>query len=244
MSGYTYTTFVAELAVLAQFNPTDVNFVANLPSCIDYATDRITRELNLLNTITSNSTIQTTVGSRIVSLAALNPIFNTLQDINVLTPSGVTSPDLSTRVQLTIQSRAFMNAVYGTSPSTGGLTATPQYFAMVTDQVIQVGPYPDAAYNLEIIGTVRPTALSASVPNGTNWISLYLPDLFLAAAMVQMSGFMRSFGAQSDDPKLAVSWESQYGLLRDSASVEDAMRKYFSTGWTAQVPSQLNPPRT
>lgn len=238
----TYDQYVAELALLAQFNATDPNFLSNLPSCIDYATDRITRELNLLNTITANSTIACTVGTRIVNLSSLNPIFNTLQDINVLTPSGVTNPDLATRVQLTIQSRAFMNATYGTSPTGGGMTGTPQYFAMVTDQVIQVGPYPDAAYNLEIIGTVRPTPISAS--NQTNWISLYLPDLFLAASMIQMSGFKMNFSAMSDDPKQAISWESQYVSLRDSAAVEDSMRKYYSTGWSAQLPNQFNAPRT
>ena len=242
MAGFTYTTFVAQLALEAQFNVTDPNFLSNLPSCIDYATNRITRELNLLSTITSNSTIQCATGTRIVSLAALNPVFNTLQDINVITPAGTTNPNLGTRVQLTIQSRAFMNAVYGTSPTASGVTGVPQYFDMVTDQIIQVGPYPDAAYTLEIIGTVRPTPLSPT--NATNWISIYLPDLFLAAAMVFMSGFMRSFGAQSDDPKMAVSWEAQYTALRDSAGVEDAMRRYYSTGWSAQLPSAYNPART
>jgi hypothetical protein len=238
----TYTSFVAELAVLAQFNPADANFSANLPSCIDYATDRIVRELNLLSTITSNSTLATSIGSRVVNLSSLNPVFNTLQDINVVTPAGTTNPDLGARVTLTIQSRAFMNAVYGTAPVAGGTAATPQYFAMVTDQIIQVGPYPDAVYTLEIIGTVRPTPLSPT--NATNWIGTYLPDLFLAAAMIFMSGFMRSFGQQADDPKLAMSWEDQYTKLRDSAGVEDAMRKYFSTGWTAQLPSAYNPART
>lgn len=238
----TYTSFVAELAVLAQFNPSDANFLANLPSCIDYATDRVTRELNLLSTITQNSTLTTSVGSRVVNLATLNPVFNTLQDINVITPAGTTNPDLGGRTTLTIQSRAFMNAVYGTAPAAGGTAATPQYFAMVTDQIIQVGPYPDAVYTLEIIGTVRPTPLSPT--NATNWIGTYLPDLFLAAAMIFMSGFMRSFGQQADDPKLAMSWETIYVALRDSAATEDAMRKYFSTGWSAQLPSQFTPART
>lgn len=239
---FTYASFVAQLALEAQFNATDPNFLANLPSCIDYATNRITRELNLLSTITQNSTLVTSVGSRVVNLATLNPVFNTLQDINVITPAGTTNPDLGGRVTLTIQSRAFMNAVYGTAPAAGGTAATPQYFAMVTDQIIQVGPYPDAAYTLEIIGTVRPTPLSPT--NATNWIGTYLSDLFLAAAMIQMAGFMRSFGQQADDPKLAVSWEEQYKTLRDSAGVEDAMRKYFSTGWTAQLPSAYNSART
>jgi len=239
---YTYTSFVAQLALQAQFNPTDPNFLANLPTCIDYATDRITRELNLLNTTTINSTLQTTIGSRTVDLSTLNPIFNVLQDINVLTPSGVTDPNQAARAQLTIQSLSFLNAVYGTSPATGGVVGVPQYFAMVTDQSIRLGPYPDAVYNLEIIGTVRPTPLSAT--NATNWIATYLPDLFMMAAMIQMSAFKLNFGAMADDPKSAMSYEQQYAALRDSASTEDAMRRYYSTGWASQIPNPLNPPRT
>jgi hypothetical protein len=113
---------------------------------------------------------------------------------------------------------------------------------MVTDQTIMVGPYPDKAYNLELIGTVRPTPISATNP--TNWISLYLPDLLLAASMIQMSGMKMNFGAQADDPKLAMSWEQQYTTLRDSAGVEDAMRKYASTGWNSQLPTAYNSART
>lgn len=239
----TYNQFVTELALLSQFNATDPNFLSNLPSCIDYATDRIVRELNLINTVTANSTLSCSTGTRIVDLSGLSPIFNVLLDINVLTPAGTTNPDLAIRVPLTIQSRAFMNAVYGSGPTTAGaVTGVPEYFALVTDQSIQVGPYPDQAYQLEIIGTVRPTPLSPS--NATNWISLYLPDLFLAAAMIQMSGFKMNFSAQADDPKMAMSWETQYVTLRDSAATEDAMRKYYSTGWNSQLPSQFNPART
>ena len=239
---YTYTTFAAELALLSQFNASDPNFLANLPTAIEYATNRITRELNLLNTITSNSTLQCATGTRIVSLASLSPVFNVLMDINLLTPSTATTPDTAARIPLTIQSRAFLNAVYGTSPTvTGGVTGPPQYFAMVTDQSIQVAPYPDADYFLEIIGTVRPSPLSPSV--ATNWIGTYLGDLYMAAAMIQVSGFVKNFGAQADDPKMAQSWETQFVTLRDSAATEDAMRKYQSTGWSSQLPDQFDPAR-
>lgn len=234
----TYTEYLTELALLSQFNVGDPNFLSNLPTTIDYATDRITRELDLLNTVTANTTVQCVVGTRIVSLAALNPIFNVLRDINVLTPVGTTDPDLGMRNPLTISTTVFMNHVYGSNIN----ASIPQYFAMVTDQRIMVAPYPDAAYNLEIIGTVRPTPISAS--NTTNWISLYLPDLLLACSMIQMSGFKMNFSAMSDDPKQAISWESQYVSLRDSAATEDAMRKYASTGWNSQLPTQFNPART
>src|SRR5262249_6946308 len=150
-------------------------------------TDRIVRELNLLSTVTSNSTLVLSTTSRILNLSGLNPVFNVITDINVLTPAGTNDPDVAARNPLTIQSRAFMNQVYGTSPTQGGIPGVPEYFTMVTDQIIQVGPYPDAAYNVEIIGTVRPVPISQDNPE--NWITTYLPDLFLAAEMIQLSAY-------------------------------------------------------
>lgn len=238
----TYATNLTQLALLGQFPANDPNFLSNLPSCIDYATDRITRELNLLNTVTANSTLQLSTGTRVLNIGTLNPVFNVVTDINVLTPAGASSPDTAARVPLTIQSRAFMNQVYGTSPTQAGVRGVPEYFTMVTDQIIQVGPYPDAAYFIEIIGTARPVPISDS--NETSWMTTYLPDLFLAAEMVQLSGYMRNFGAMSDNPQQAVAWEQQYTALRDSAAVEDAMRKYAATGYTPVLPSQFNEKRT
>jgi hypothetical protein len=234
----TYTSNLAELALLSKFNSVDPNFLSNLPSAIEYSTNRIVRELNLLSTITSNSSLSVTPGTRIVNLSALNPVVNVIQDINVVTPSGTTNPDLGQRSPLTIQSRAFMNQVYGSTTVTG----VPQFFHMVTDQSIMVGPYPDNTYTIEIIATVRPVPISVASP--TNWISTYLADLFLAGEMIQMSAFKMNFGAESDDPQQAQSWEAQFVKLRDSAATEDAMRRYFATGWTSQLPSQFTPART
>ena len=234
----TYTTWTTEIALLSQFNATDPDFLSNLPSCSDYATDRITRELDLLNTATSTSTPVLTVGTRIVNLSSLNPVFNVIRDINVLTPQGTTNPDLGLRNPLVIGSRAIMDWIYGSDSVTG----VPEFWRPVTDQIIAVAPYPDKAYNIEVVGTVRPSPLSGTT--ATNWISTYLPDLLIAASMIQMSGFKMNFGAQSDDPQQAQSWEAQYIKLRDSAATEDAMRRYYATGWSSQLPNQFNTART
>ena len=236
----TYATNLTELALLGQFDASDPNFLSNLPSCINYATDRITRELNLLATTTVNTSLALTASSRVLDLTSINP--NVVYEINVLTPVGQTNPDTAVRNPLTIATTAYLNQVYGTGPTQSGVTGVPTSFAMLTDTTVWVGPYPDANYHVEVIGTTRPIPISGS--NASNWISTYLPDLFLAAEMVQLSGYMRNYGSQSDNPQQAVSWEAQYVTLRDSASVEDAMRKYFSTGWTPQLPSQFTEKRT
>lgn len=234
----TYGTWITQIALLSQFNSGDPNFLSNLPSCSDYATDRITRELDLLNTDTSTSTPTLTVGTRIVNLSSLNPVFNVIRDINIITPTGTTDPNLGSRNPMVISSRAFMDNVFGSSTVIG----LPLYWRPVTDQIISVAPFPDHPYNIEVIGTVRPSPLSGTT--SSNWISTYLPDLLIAASMIQMTGFMKNYGAQSDDPQQGLSWEDQYTKLRDSAGVEDAMRKYYATGWSSQLPNAYNPART
>jgi hypothetical protein len=232
----TYSTYVAELALLTQFNATDPNFTANLQPALDYAQGRIDRELNLLNTVASNSSLVLTAGSRQLNFSTAN--INVLETVNLIMPAGTTNPELGARSPLTIASLDYLNAIYGSA----GVLAPPQNFAMFTDSLLLLGPWPDAAYTVELVGSMRPLTLSAGNP--TTWVSTNLPDLLLAASMVWMAGFMKNFGAQADDPKIAMSWETQFTSLRDSAMVEDARRKFKSSGWTSELSTPLNPPRT
>lgn len=236
MTGLTYSTYLSEMLVLCQFNADDPNFTTNLPNAITYAEDRINRELNLLSTVVSNSSLALTPGSR--RLDFTTAAINVLQDVNVITPAGTTNPDLGTRNPATVVDKAYLNTVYS-GPTNLGL---PVNFALQDDHTLLFGPFPDAAYTVELIGTMRPVSLSADNP--TTWIATNLPDLFIAASMIWMSGFMRNFGSQSDNPQQAVSWETQYVTLRDSAAVEDARRKFQATGWNSELPNAYNPPRT
>ena len=228
----TYSQYVTELALLAQFNSSDPNFTSNLQSCLDYAQNRINRELNLLNTVSVNNTITSTIGVRAVSISSINA--NVLQNINVITPHGTTNPELGNRNPLINVDKSWLDWTYGAT----GVNAQPKYFAMLDNQTILLGPWPDQVYTLNIYGTYWPIGLTVS--NTTTFISTYLPDLLLAASMVQMSGYMKNFGSQADNPQQAVSWETQYVSLRDSAGVEDARRKFQSTGWTSDLPTAYN----
>ena len=232
----TYSQYVAEMLVLTQYNANDPNFTQNLPSALDYAQDRITRELNLLYTVASNSSLALTAGTRSLNISGLN--LNVLSDLNIITPATQTNPEIGTRNPATIADKSYLNLVYN-SPT---ITGIPESFAFLDENTLLFGPFPDANYTVEVIGTYRQPGLSSM--NTTTWISTNIPDLLLAASMVFMSGFMKNFGAQSDDPKMAVSWESQYQTLRDSVGVEDAMRKFKATGYTSDLPTAYNPKRT
>lgn len=234
---YTYATYSAALAELMVTTALDPDFVAIEPSIITYAEQRIYRELDLLSTIVRDQSATLTANSRNFTLPQGQGRFVTTQGFNVFTPVSTTT----TRNQLVPTTRDYLDATW---PSETASTAPslPANFAMITDQTIIVGPPPDAAYTVEVIGTIRPAPLSAT--NTTTFLSLYLPDLFLAASMVFASGYQKNFGSQSDDPKMGVSWESQYGSLKESALVEQLRDKWQSVSWSSMSPSPIaTPPR-
>lgn len=223
----TYATYQAELSAMITIPTTDTGFIAILPGCIDYAEQRIYRELDLLATVVRDATGSLSASSRNFTLPTpAAGSFVSVDSVNVVTPAA-TAPDSGTRVPLMKTSVDFIDFL---APSTSTATV-PAAFAMVTNQTLIVGPVPSAAYRLEIIGTIRPTPLSAS--NTSTILTAQLPDMFLAASMVFMSGYMKNFGAQADDVKMAQSWETQYQTLKASADVEELRKKYTSfTGRT------------
>jgi hypothetical protein len=158
------------------------------------------------------------------------------EQINVLTPAGTVNPNLGTRNPLLPVTKEFLDAVYGNATSTG----VPKYWCPFNDNLFLVGPYPDQQYYVEIVGTYRPASLSSS--NTTTFISLYLPDVFIMASMVYVSGYQRNFGRQSDDPAMAQSYESQYQTLLKGAAVEEARKKFEASGWTSQSPTPVATP--
>lgn len=205
-----------------------VQFNALVSGMIDYAEGRVYRELNLLSTVGADGSGQLTPGSRNFTF----PSHFVVVDNIAISVNGE-------NINLTPTTVHVLNALWG---SVNSAAAVPQLFAMLTDQSILVGPFPDQAYSVIILGTQRPTPLSAT--NTTTWLTLYVPDLFVAASMVYASGWMRNFGSQADDPKMAQSWESQYQSLFASANVEELRKKFQGPGWTSQQPSPIaTPPR-
>ena len=96
-----------------------------------------------------------------------------------------------------------------------------------------------AAYRVEVVGTIRPTPLSAT--NTTTFLTLYLPDLFMAASLVFAGENMRDFGAEGGNPAVAQTWEQNYQALMASANAEELRKRFAGPGWSSM--SQVaNPP--
>lgn len=228
--------------------PSTVNDFNNiLPRCIEFAEDMMLRDadLDFLQVRTTDATTATTSGSRTLTVAAAVTVPFTL---NLISPAGQTSPEAGTRNPVQRVSIDFLNALYPAASGTGN-TGLPKYFA-ITDNALatsvnlqaRLAPTPDGAYQAEWYGQTKPAPLSAT--NTSNFLTLNVPDLYISASMVFMSGYQRNFGAQADDPKMAVSWTAVYQEQKRGAAIEQARIKAQSAGWTAYAPTpNATPPR-
>lgn len=228
------TSYKSQIATLAVVDEADPAFVAILPQMITYAENRMYRDLDFLFTTTSITGYSLTQGSRQIVLPEGTLVVS--DQINVITPPGETDPEAGTRNPLLPATKEFLDAVYGSSSSIG----LPKYFVPFNDNLFLVGPFPDQPYFVEIVGTFRPNSMSSA--NKSTFISLYLPDVLIMASMIYISGFQRNFGRQSDDPQMAQSYESQYQILLKGAAVEEARKKFESSGWTSQSPAPVASP--
>jgi len=218
---YTYDTFVdAAMAAFANIPTTGANanasFLAAMPTIIDQAEQKIYADLQLLVTIVRDTSASTVANTRNFTLPAPAGAsqFTVLHSINIINGSA--------RTPVIKVSREVMDIIY---PSDVGVVGVvPSKWAPLTDTVILFGPAPSTTYQVECIGTIRPAALSES--NQTTYLSTQLPGLFFAAAMVTTAGWMRNFGAQADDPKMANSWQQQYDILLPLAKGEETARKF------------------
>lgn len=246
MAGLTYNTYVTQIAEMAVVAPDDTNFLAILPAMIDYAELRIYRDLDLASTSFSytDPSIALTAGNRNLSVPLTLPdgsgSFVVSEQINLILPSGQTNPNAATaeRFPLTPTTKEFLDAVFGSNLVAA--RGRPRYYAPKDENTFYVGPSPDQSYFVEVVGTYRPNALSASNP--TTFVSQYLPDLLIMASMVYISAYQRNFGRQSDDPQMAQSYESQYQTLLKGAMVEEARKKYEGPAWSSQSPTPVATP--
>jgi len=231
-------SYVQQIATMAVVAPTNAEFLIILPQMITYAENRIYRDLDFLFTSIATTAYSVNVGSRTITVPA--GTFVVPEQINLITPSGISNPDVGNRVPLLPTTKEFLDATYGS----GTYTGQPKYFCPFGDFTFLVGPYPDANYSCEIVGTYRPNSLGDGT-NGTTtttFISLYLPDLFIMASMIYVSAYQRNFGRANDDPDMAQSYEGQYQKLLQSAMMEENRKKFEAAAWSSQSPSSVATP--
>lgn len=230
MSSLNWTTYVAQTSNLIVIGSTDANYLIMLPGMIDYAEQRLYRELDPLYAQVTDATAVVSSGNRNLTPPTGIGTYITFDSLNIITPVGTTSTN-GTRVALTPISPEAMDNLY---PSGQTAVNVPSYYAVRSPTTILLGPAPDAAYATEFVGIQRPASLSSA--NSSTFLTQYCPDLMIAASMVYAFGYMRDFGSMSDNPQASQSWENQYQLLFKSAAMEQARSMWESDGWTSQAP--------
>ena len=233
------TSYITQIATMAVVEENNADFLKILPQMITYAENRMYRDIDFLFTSEASTSYSVSLNSRTITLPVPALAGGTLvvtEQINLITPAGTSNPNLGTRVPLTPTTKEFLDAVYGDST----LTGQPQYWVPFNDNIFFVGPYSDANYTVEIVGTYRPQSLSET--NTTTLISLNLPDLFIMVSMIYASAYQRNFGRANDDPQMAVTYEGQYQALLKGAMVEEARKKFEASGWSSQGPTPVATP--
>lgn len=233
----TYSTFKAGLANMIVVPSDDPKYEQALPNIIDDAEQRVYRDLDLLSTIV-RQTGTLTPNNRNFTLPVAGGRFVVVEQQNSITPAGTTNPDLGTRNPMLPVSKEYLDTVYN---SVAGADV-PTMFAPISQQEWIVGPWPNAAYTVEVVGTIRPNPLSVSNPN--TFLTDYLPDVFMAAALVYAAGYQLNFGAGADNPQSGVSWEAHLKSLLASAQKEEFRKKFGSQSWSSKEPDPIaTPPR-
>ena len=211
-----------------------------LPRCIEYAELRLYRDpdLDFLGTrvVDGSATATCTAGTRAVTIPSSMVV---VENLNVITPFNFTPGSTgSTRNPLVPVSVPFINSAYPAQAT----QQQPTYYARNDQTTIILGAVPDQPYVLEFYGTTRPAPLSYA--NTSTFLTQFLPDLFLAASMIFMTGYQKNFGAQSGDPAQGMTWTQYFEELKRGAAVEEARKKCQGPGWTPLAPTgAATPPR-
>jgi hypothetical protein len=216
--GYNYTTFVQALSVETNIPSTNLAFQAALPTIIMQAEGKVYREpgLEFLSTMGTDDSGFASADDRQFTLPRF---FTVLHSVNRVAGNE--------RPPLTKISREALEVLYprriSVSPSD-----VPVKWAPFTDQIIYLAPVPGAPVQLECTGELPPAALASDNP--TTWLWSNLGDFVFAAAMIFASAYMRNFGSQADDPKMAMSWQSVYDQLLPGAKSQETRRKFEASG--------------
>jgi hypothetical protein len=229
----TYDDLTAALAELAQqtVNPA-ADYTAYIPTAIQNGELRALRDMtDLLASHGQNTTLICTPNNSVLSLVGMpvqvaDPIVFQGAPLAYTNPVTVERLDIRVGTSWIPAMRASLDYVNLIWPDTS-VTGTPvfgsTYFAMLDDQNAIIAPAPILAFTVRVTGTWRPATLSTD--NQTSYLSVAFPDLLVASCMVEIAGYMANFGAQSDDPRQAVSWLQQYHERLTAARAEERRRK-------------------
>lgn len=190
----TYAEFIAAIQNLFGIDVTetvDANFNTIMPTAIAFAEGRCQRDLQPISALA----VQT------ATLPAGTDRFTVAADF--LAPRQLVRTTGLLRDPLTMRDTRFLD-IYAPDTAVRG---TVKYWAPHSDTVLRVAPVPLTDTDVELQYLSKPATLS--VTNPTTWLSLWAPDLLVAATMVFLAGYSKNYGGGSDAQQQPY-WEGQY----------------------------------
>ncbi len=267
----TYDQIIEALMVVGAIplNSEDGNFQRLVPAMFHYADGRIYRDLAFLATDVTTEVLLTAI-ERDTQLPA-NVLSIRSVGLYMPPPSPPLGGAVTTRnARRYYPERISPEALEMFWPQPAFKPRVPKYYAIVARRIaststpnplppgtqplppiyqpeqflytLRLAPAPDRAYVAEVYGGVEPELLSPNNPE--TFLSRYYPELFIACCMVFLTGYQRDYGAQSDDPQRAMSWESQYTAIKNGVAQEAVRLRGEGAGYTALPPApQAQQPR-
>jgi hypothetical protein len=103
-----------------------------------------------------------------------------------------------------------------------GVTGTPQYYALFSDQSFILGPTPDQCYHIELHYFAYPPSITVA---GTSWVGNNFPNVLLYGSLVNAYIYMKGEDSliQAYQTKFQEALEA-LKQLADSKDREDAYR--------------------
>ncbi len=225
------------------YTDTPPDFAAQFPQAASYAEGRMYRDLVLLATRTQDTSLVTAAATRTLALEAMTPnVIVVPEGFGLIYPSGQTNQRLGTVIPFDKASLDVIDQIWPQQSITMDPSQAEwigRYWAMLDDNTLVFAPTVAAGFTPVITGLFVPAPMS----DGNQ--STYLTDNYAegleALCMVYMSGgLQRNFGAMTDDPRTAVTWEAQYQALLPGMREQEARIRGMRADdlWPQQAPAQ------
>jgi hypothetical protein len=225
------------------YDITPPDFAAQFPPASSYAEGRMYRDLVLLATRTQDTSLITVAGSRTLNLTAMTPnVVIVPEGFGLIYPAGTTNPALGTVIPFDKASLDVIDEIWPQQSVTMDPSAADwigRFWALQDDHTLVFAPTVSGLYTPVITGLYVPEPMGSD--NQTTYLTTNYPEALQALCMVFLSGgLQRNFGAASDDPKAAVSWEAQYQALLPGMRDQEARIRGLKADdlWPQQAPAQ------
>lgn len=178
---------------------TDPLVYAQIPSLINFAERRISRDLKIQG-------FQTVVVTNLQAGVAVLPKPDRWRE--TISMNIGTNTNNNTRVQLFSRAYEYIRSYWPNDTQ----VAEPVFYADYNYTNWIIAPTPDAAYPIEILYYELPVLLDENTQ--TNWLTQYAPNLLLYATLLEATPFLKN------DERIPV-WQAMYASAAQALQGED-----------------------